>query len=117
MRVFGGFFPSDLSRRRLHPLRHKHTSPVQIEQTGTDSHKHEVHHTQARKFWQRFPRNGGKARRAIARITKTNTPLGRGEGFDGPCANGMPVRVPGTRHRALREILAQLISETCYKEE
>ena len=69
---------------------HKHTPPAQIEQTTASSHKHGVHHTQSRKFWQRSPRNGEKARRAIARITKTNASLGRSEGIDGPCANGMP---------------------------
>ena len=41
-------------------------------------------------------RDGGKARRAITRITKTNTSLERGEGVDGPCAHGMPAN--GTRN-------------------
>ena len=58
-----------------------------------------------RRLWRRalhkyfmyyFYRNGGKARRTIARITKPNTSLGRGEGIDGPCAHGMPGN--GTRN-------------------
>ena len=55
-----------------------------------------AHHVKFNKFWQRFHRNGGKARRTIARITKPNTSLGRGEGIDGPCAHGMPGN--GTRN-------------------
>ena len=72
------------------------TSQAYLPCANKKIHKLEVRRRRGRKFWQRFPRNGGKARRTKARITKTNTPLGRGEGIDGPCANGMPAN--GTRN-------------------
>ena len=85
-----------LSSLRLDLLRRTRNSPAQVKQTTATSQKHELRRAKSRKFWQRFPRNGGKARRTIARITKTNTSLGRGEGIDGPCAHGMPAN--GTRN-------------------